>query len=1765
MIANLLSILAGGLAGRAVQNALGVGNDELVQLLNPKGTAIDRSGLFSRTAEDYVKASFQTLARDRGRSADINKVIEQVGKRYDDTEVAATKMAMLEMIGDRRFSNLYEDASNAQSLKELKTALSGTLTETETRTHMSAFARIFGGVQEAGDTLQRRKSAYGQIIRSGNMKIDSTNPMAAFGTFGATKPDLPSYVRDIVGLDAADPRMKKMKSFEKGLERAGFQLGDYTAGGAYSITTKVGDKTKTLHYAQYRIGTESIAIPLDSLKDYHINDVGSVYFRDKAGSSMFSAPGKVLRYMKGQKEPVLQSGLEYLFGGEDAAIFDLLKQSKESGLSLDKLLFTMDGSKEGEVAKMLEYVDMSDNPILSLARKAAQVQVIDPEAVANADPKAAFQEYLNAGRAQGIEMIPSTSPGQVSSGKFLYTPTKVGDPSEIPLFMRMQNAAFDSKGELMMMPDIEKRFIRPFTEPMQQVRRGFQRVLGTDAMEDMYVFSQGAFGDMKKAGVMPFVNGTWFTVGEGVKNYSNVVPLKDIKDSSGLTLDIRHSMVFEPGQAASVDSNRLASIFEELTSTGEAVTGAEKGTFMGRNAIIEIMKGETKDGVFEPFTYNQKLQGFFDEVNKIQHLDPEARQKALMDIWNKSKTTFEEGEFLGMNKTLGNVERQTVDIAGRGDIVLRDVIQTSEGYKLAFSRVTDLSEGAKIEGSTKSVLSRNMLHGKSQALRQRYDQAIQSIVTGANFDFKQLDSGMTKESWGKMSDKQKMDFFASAEGKSSKIKGGLPGFREVRKQGMVQAFEEVGQEIGREKASILKSLGVQSVGLEDVDFVAEGKSLLGGNIKELRNQQMTALGKIGDVSLKDIAGHRLKGVNTAEFHTAMKGALGGKFTKGDTNALAKYLRVAQERMMTGGADRQTALGAIFGAEQGAGQSKPGALLKVLKDNRQALSALGLTDDFISDLEGGIKNSTGVYGISWHNVRDISDVNQVNDAKIERRMFDHLYHAIQGEGGMAGVARHQFDTIMSRMQGADPANVEAIKRLVSAQKVGPKSGETVLNLAKIKDPTEAAATLDKIRKGGGYLDVQGTKTYIPGEDLLARVTGVDTRAGRRIEDTRIKDVADQMLKTVESGIRRGDMDMSTISELRKAYTGSIFEVAHEVFNSRVEGRLRGTVYGQIRQSVDKAQREAKYGYTVGMGKKDIEAHFSELMRGAKKEEKAYLKAWKKDILSGKSSYAVYGWQNPQIGPESMTMFEAYYDKTLDKKGGYVIGAASEEVGGPQGLSRRLAGFLTGKTSSDYDGDKAFFMMIGSSSGQRNMTKEQLDEHYENLKKLTSDNKMKAQFERQKAYYQTTYDFEQKIEKSLEQIGERGAIDDIGMAAPRRGTKEFQELLTSAFQRGYGQKEVGLMSNRVLDLHTINYALRDAGAISKEESMHLTGFLQALEQKAVGFKHASGLSAAAYVDQYVGSILDTSASVTDSLATLRTMLGNLGYTPKDTGAAILATPDKATSARALFGLSLVRENYAAVEASRKAEKVSARVVMAAGGREFNNVLTALHEADPGLSNMLNDAAFSAIEAEDPETAGRMMKEYQERIAAMNAEIKDAGRAGAKGTAAGRAASEALDIAEEHAKGILQNKFARVGLIAGAAMFGVYAIFNKGYDDTPLTDVPPPPPGRANMFARNADLQGIKSGAFLSDNYTKQDRESIEMANAPYIDNNIPAPTMMAQKSYINSATARISNRSLIMDRTNPMEYAKAIQGIMPGSQVGVSINHNYNIPSDMERQL
>jgi hypothetical protein len=154
----------------------------------------------------------------------------------------------------------------------------------------------------------------------------------------------------------------------------------------------------------------------------------------------------------------------------------------------------------------------------------------------------------------------------------------------------------------------------------------------------------------------------------------------------------------------------------------------------------------------------------------------------------------------------------------------------------------------------------------------------------------------------------------------------------------------------------------------------------------------------------------------------------------------------------------------------------------------------------------------------------------------------------------------------------------------------------------------------------------------------------------------------------------------------------------------------------------------------------------------------------------------------------------------------------------------------------------------------------------------------------------------------------------------------------------------------------------------------------------------------------------------------------------------------------------------------------------------------------------------------------------------------------------------------KSILSNKYARVAAIGGATMAGIYALFNKGYDDEPLSDIPPPPPGRLNMGTSNATLEAIKNGSLLNDNLSRGDITRAQASGGgSYAENQIGSGTSIMNKSYLDGASARISNRNVIIDRSNPVEYAKAIQASLPGAHVGLNINYNHKVPSNLDREF
>lgn len=1828
MIANLLSILIGHGVAKAAGGALGVTSqdvDNLIKMNMSKAPTAPNG--FLAAGQNYFSAAFSGLVSgNRSRPTDLTGLVSRISGNYNDARVAATKMGMLEMMRDSRYSNLYTDPTNATALGEIEKALRGNLNETETRMHFARFASAFQSVSGAGDVLNRRIDEYSSINRKvGN--VTAANPMAAFSDFSRTPTTLgrPGFSRQIDLKNLTADQKGRLDAFNTGLKDRNVNVSRFDAKkDIFSIRSTFEGKDYNFTYAQMRIGEQSFMVPLDDVASHKIAGVGNVYFRDSSGSSMYSAAGKTLDYGDRTSAPVMRDGLEYLFGGgKDAKVLDIIQESYKTGKSLDDLLFSMDGSATEGAVKLLEFVDQSQNPILSIARKEAQMQVMDPTRPAQMRAVDAFAEYERAATANGYTLLPVSSPGQLANDKYFATPTRPGRREDTPLFLRAMNLIKEN-GEFVMQSDLEKRPVRPGTEPFSVINPGSTRALnGLGDVSDMYVFSKGAYADMQRTGMSPFVRGTWYHNKKGKAAFSNLVPLKDMSDSAGFTLDLRLPTKLTKSSLASMGSDELGAMFESL---GSKVTDIEAGTAQGKSAIFEIDKTfrDPATNKLHPHTFNPKLEQAFrtiDTINQSGSMNIEQRRNAVKGL----NLQFSEDEFLGFSNVMGNPQKQMLSVSGQGAIGIEDIISTNNGYKLVFARTANLTEGAKIEGSTVSTISRNLLTGKSRGkYHEAYTKELLGIIggpgptpfpTGAYFNPKNK-AGQTV-TFQSLSDKDKLEAFNKAiedvENFSKINPAGTPLPSPLQRVANVrdQARRSVLGGLITEKEKILKDMGYEG-NVDDIDFIAENKRLGGGNIKELRTQQQTSLARAikeqgrgpAGMTLGGINSYDLSKTNTARFSAAMESSLShrGYYNKNDTMQLARYLKVAQEQFGGLGAKPQSdILGTIFGMEgdvDDAGKFT-GALGKVLTDHRQSLLDMGLNDSFLKNLESGMKESKGSWGASWHNIRDISDVEASGEVGLERRFIDHLFQSTDTDPEFAPMGQNIIDTITKRMRTADPGHVDAVRQMVESQRQGALAGSRLLDIENVTDQVAATKVLDEIKTQGGYIRYRGTDYFLPDEALLQRVTTIDDRAGSNLKNVKIQGIVGDMLRSAQSGIGNTDTNRFSVFEQRaNELTEETFRLASDIFNAPFESKLRGSAYGQIRQAMDTKQRNRLYGYTVGMNKTTIDNMFAEMARNSGKEEADFLDMMKKEVMSGKRGFAVMGWQNPKIGPEAMSIFEGYYDSKLDKVGGFSVGAtANAQSRGQGGFMYKTAGFLTGKTSSDYDGDKANFVVMGASSNNKNATAADAQQNWSKYfssrvggstpnDSLLSQQSMRQQRNRQRNWFGGgggaprsagtpgkplgAYEYEKKIKSSLDSLSATGPMPNQ-MATLNRGFART-DLLQTAYRKGIGQAEVGLMSNRVTDMHSINYSMRQAGAMDVGTSRQVSKFLQALEQEAVGFKHTSGFSAAAHLEDKMGAILEQGRDVNEATREYFDLLKSLGFddTANDSsGNAVhvldAAMADQGRATKAAAAMSYVRDNYANIDASRKSEKVTAQAVLNSVGSGFKNAQAALHAINPQMSEMLTSAALNAIN--DPSARGRYKKDVEERIANLNAASQSGGGgAAAERVALNKNAQRALSEGFSATKSLLENKMARPMMIGAAAMAGAYAIFNKGYDDTPLTDIPPPPPGRSSMTASNADLESVRSGNLLGDHYGGQDTNTAgALGGGGYVEGNIPEPSSISQKSYLNSATARISNRGVVLDRSNPTEYARAIQGSIPGAQVGVSINHNYNIPKDMDRHL
>lgn len=1843
MITNLISILAGYAATRKVAETAGIDVSGMLTDYRNELTNVNATrDLIPQVPEIFQ--SFKGAKVAKSGSEAFVRYMNKALENNNDFNIAAMRLSALEMLNDKRFKDLFEN-NNGESLRH---SLIKYKSSKSMKSSLRAFAEILRGTESGLDVFRSHQKAYARSIR-GMIPRDLDDEQrqkqlqdivsSVFGTVDKNQvAKLPGHVSPIKKTDKYQDQINKIDEHFRSI---GIEPVYDTKKDLLMIKVKGPDgRTLQLPYLQVRYDNQSVMFPLIGAQGENASffrhslrgqnyDYGQIYFRDRLASSMYAPPGLIMK-MSGDKANIEQAGLAYLFGGDNPEIFRIIEKAKQEGVSLDSLLFSSDESQGAdEAAKLLEYIDQDAHPLLSLARKQAQIQIIDLEAQKGSAPIDNFQEYQAKAKAEGINLLPVSSPAQTSANKFLYSVDETlpdGKETDIPnpQFTEALGIGRSQQGEL----DIAKRPARYLTEPFK-VTGSAPSPVGGGAREAMKVIgdvkhlrqmAQGNLQFFQEAGYNPYIANVAFMLDENAWNKVVGTPQKG--RDVGMVVDVRNARntLVESLSADRLDilskstknldpKERILKIEEKFkilkdflsTQSVDQVYGAEyiadPKTF---NVSMVAGSGENA----QELMVNKKLIPIYNKLKSLGEVSDEERQRAIAEVIEDEKISFNEDEILGFHRDASNYDREVLKTRGSGRVTLVDAKLTEDGMKLSVGRRAIVQAGAKVESNLmKGVIAHSsdlQLPHDDMALVEKALRLLAQKKAPSKYDDEKFqrdvfykmyaqkkegkiakdaagkilmrkdDKGVAIPDWEKGAPMP--DFFKTfIEGlKTRNIERQEKKQQEIlaKKQERVRQIEQnikqikgqpnktpqdlnnlarLEKELKTNKellakseldiyedfiASRLKNQPSVFPNISGVDFVAEPKMLLGGNIAARREQQATAFMQLAGMTGEDFYKIQID-EKLVEEMSNMPGI-------GSEKDAEKFLRVLTG-MKNAGLTSDENVQAILGAEgfiKGGGVFAHSKKTKLNKLKSRLAGFLGKTKK--ADVEKVLKRAKYVIGIDVFSVRDMSDAGAGGVAKMERRFFEHAYYTSIGDDEYAGVVRDQVSNLHARIIKPDQMYVDSLKEYISNSK---RAAENNLpDKSKIVDMTslseeELPSHIDELKKSGGYLKVKEGKTiYIPGEQDAARMGSLDSDRGRLVEQKKLTDLINKTLNAAKSS---SEDKVENIEALHNLLTSEVFSRAKAIHFNPLEGALRGASYQQLNQNLTPFAAERlkrlglqnKKGYTVGLSKSVIDKHFDELIERAGSDERAVLKNIKKEVLEGKRSYSVFSWMNPQIGPESMSTFAAYYANELDETGGAIIGRYDHN-------KQAWYGLLAGKTSMDFDGDKAFFMMRGLVLGKNAKTAE-AEKHWKNIFETDiSDENMATQFERQYKYYKLTSGYEVSVEEAIEKLAQ--AKDAPLQSAAR------------AFAAGQGQDRVGRTSNRVLDLHNINYTMLQLGAVSKEEARRVTAFLQAVEQKAVGFKHQTF-----FIDEYlqnkVNTILDQQARPDDALENFEALLKGLGLD-------ISLSPENKN--KRMIALRVVQDNAESFAASRSVDKVTEEQVMKSAAQFIANINAELNRVSAETSEMLEDAAFLSIESDDPVRAKKIKSDAEEMIKELNRITQEEGASRAEQGA--KKARVTLQEVKENMANIHMNKLARIGLIGLGVTAAAYALFNTGYDDTPLTDLPPPPPGRMGMTS-GANMASIESGKLLNSYTRNQDNESIGQANIDYASSNISSPSSIVNKSYLNSATARISNRSLVLDRTSPLEYAKAIQSTIPGAQVNVNVNHRYNVPSDLEREI
>ena len=1168
--------------------------------------------------------------------------------------------------------------------------------------------------------------------------------------------------------------------------------------------------------------------------------------------------------------------------------------------------------------------------------------------------------------------------------------------------------------------------------------------------------------------------------------------------------------------------------------------------------------------------------------------DPVRRQEALRQAL-VGNNQWDENTLIGKRlDAAGGLVDERIKLGGSGHIRLTDIVAGKDQYKLIFQREQQFGTGSKTWGEMRNVGSPLMEGGSIMS-----DTSLNARLTGAGVHPSVAPHIQGVSEW---TDTNRWGNYLRVRGQQiSGLRMRLAGDTLGRAGAANNLSHLKGDAVRGPQINVLEKLMYSDFNDPGYEPVINRVRAHGFAMGQEVRSAMGRTGAHGDATLER-ARQYIVGRSTDASDTAyarqmdeLMGTLRYSYQAGNLNAadlgsIFGFEAYQADDVPTGGSGRR-----MFG-ELGVMLQSPEARHAIAQQLEigKPSTAWESGTDFLTRLETGLAGDYGIIGEATLHMRAATGQNISSHPKIERRAMEVLLNSAD-EGwasvvpGTRTIRDYLLEDIMTGLEIPDKEKVTQIQRIQEAYRVAktaPAGGLSVAVGTTLNPISARMATMRGVG-GGGYVDLSNYLNdlpmrierdavgvarpapgpiYIPSQttmDIVSPVlesTGAEhsVEAGYRSAHSNLQEAITQR----ESASMPNEIDVAT-RRLGMAVEGVRREEATMFFNkarSFMGGSVRHNVYTMVNAAENImpltasttdaagnviARSTAGHGQVMFGNKQQIQDIFG----GARKvmagqhAELQYLDQLESQVMGGQ--YAAISLKlNPAITERGVNMVALGYNPAMDAAAPdrpvLAIGGRKIMVGGKE-VNTYVT--LAAKLSADADADEyAASLILGANKKEAHAF-------------VNSDTNLKMLAESNDRHIQQYRAAEKVVGDSIDRNFE-AAMSTI--QRPNQLVPNITNLM--------GQSEIALLSHEMDTLKTmarLSMHTGDGATLSRSNYELLERLMYAMEQKGVSFKDVrAGMTPALAMTEDIRRIthattLEEARTGFSSLLTKWAgpdiMTNGLSYTTTSGPETMRFSTDMLDQ---MTGLAAVNSpTFQAAQAlvrtksSKIREMTSQRLAELAEGlggsgnedmmvlsREIASELTGMIEQGTGRTmaeNMITDINTSRLEA-----AARL---------------------------------RSVDFSK-----------AWKPLAAGLAVAAVgYSLFDKGYSNKSL-EAPPRPPGgesesgpsRSAIAMRVAMAQG--AGLNLNEEFMNMRSDMGTGANTPMPMGNgmtgIPeAPRAIPVRSYVEGSAGRMNIQGMVPERVNISELAEQFRMSMPHNQVGVTVNHRYNMPRNLESKL